>query len=80
MGKWRDKQSPLAFLLGAAGGAAYGYFKAKVAGAVFGALVGGALALGLVWWAPIGLALVVVLVAFVLMFLMYGAFWSAWLK
>jgi hypothetical protein len=54
--------------------------KAGVPGAIFGALAGGGVGVGLVWWLPVGLALAVILIAFVFLFMVYGAFWSNWLR
>jgi hypothetical protein len=80
LGRLRDKQGVLAFLAGAAVGGAYGHLKAGMPGAIFGALAGGGVGIGLVWWMPIGMALVVILIAFIFLFMVYGAFWSNWLR
>ena len=80
MGKLRDKQGVWAFLAGALVGGGYGFMKAKTAGAIFGALAGGGVGIALVWWTSIGLALAVILMAFIFLFMLYGAFWSNWLR
>jgi len=74
------KEGPLAFLLGAVVGGAYGHIKAGTAGAIFGALAGGGVGVAMVWWLPVGMAFAVIVIAFIFLFMIYGAFWSNWLR
>lgn len=80
MSKWSGRDATLGFLLGAAIGGVYGHMKAGVPGAIFGALVAGGLGVAAVWWLSIGFALVAIIIVFIFLFMVYGAFWSQWLK